>query len=86
MSKVSLTAVVRYCDHLLGTTRVQDYERAANGLQVENRGGVTRIAAAVDATLAPVRLAAAAQADLLRVHHGLFWGPDAMVVVPAVRR
>ncbi len=86
MSKVSLTAVVRYCDRLLGTTRVQDYERAANGLQVENRGGVTRIAAAVDATLATVRLAAAATADLLRVHHGLFWGPDAMVVVPAVRR
>ena len=75
MSKVSLTAIVRYCDRLLGTTRVQDYKRAANGLQVENRGGVTRIAAAVDATLATVCLAAAAKADLLLVHHGLFWGP-----------
>ncbi len=75
MSKVSLTAIVRHCDRLLRTDRVQDYERAANGLQVENRGVVTRIAAAVDATLATVRLAAAAQADLLLVHHGLFWGP-----------
>ena len=38
-------------------------------------GAVTRIAAAVDASLATVRLAAAAKADLLLVHHGLFWAP-----------
>ncbi len=75
MSKVSLAVIVRYCDQLLRTARVQDYERAANGLQVENRGSVTRIAAAVDATLRTVRLAVAAKADLLLVHHGLFWEP-----------
>jgi dinuclear metal center YbgI/SA1388 family protein len=75
MSKVSLTAMVRYSDQLLRTDKVQDYDRAANGLQVENRGSVTRIAATVDASLATVRLAAAAQADLLLVHHGLFWTP-----------
>jgi dinuclear metal center YbgI/SA1388 family protein len=75
MSKASLAGIVRYCDRLLHTARVQDYERAANGLQVENSGAVTRIAAAVDATLATVRLAVAAKADLLLVHHGLFWGP-----------
>jgi dinuclear metal center YbgI/SA1388 family protein len=74
MSKVSLAVMVRYCDRLLRTARVQDYERAVNGLQVENRGSVTRIAAAVDATLATVRLAVRARADLLLVHHGLFWG------------
>jgi dinuclear metal center YbgI/SA1388 family protein len=75
MSKASLSAIVSYCDHLLRTAQVQDYERAANGLQVDNAGAVTRIAAAVDATLATVRLAVAAKADLLLVHHGLFWGP-----------
>jgi dinuclear metal center YbgI/SA1388 family protein len=75
MSKGPLAAIVRYCDQLLRTAKVQDYDRAANGLQVENRGSVTRIAAAVDASLATVRLAAAAKADLLLVHHGLFWGP-----------
>ena len=37
MSKASLAAIVRYCDQLLRTAEVQDYERAANGLQVENR-------------------------------------------------
>jgi dinuclear metal center YbgI/SA1388 family protein len=40
---------------------------------VENRGGVTKIAAAVDATLTTVRLAIAARADAMVVHHGLFW-------------
>ncbi len=73
MSKVALSGIVRYCDRLLGTAAVRDYDRAANGLQVENRGTVTRLAAAVDATLATVRLAVAAKADLLLVHHGLFW-------------
>ena len=73
MSRVSLAAIVRYCDELLRTAEVQDYDRAANGLQVENRGSVTRIGATVDASLATVRLAAAAKANLLLVHHGLFW-------------
>jgi dinuclear metal center YbgI/SA1388 family protein len=74
MPKISLTAVVRHCDRLLRTLEIGDYEGAANGLQVENRGAVTRVAAAVDGSLATVRLAVAAGADLLLVHHGLFWG------------
>src|SRR4051812_44841748 len=74
MAKASLKKIVSYCDQLLRTNEVQDYERAANGLQVENDGTVTRIAATVDASLATVKLAIAAKADLLIVHHGLFWG------------
>jgi len=74
MSKASLAAIVRYCDRELDTAGREDYDRAFNGLQLENRGWVTRIAATVDASLATVRLAAAARADLLIVHHGLFWG------------
>ena len=74
MAKVSLAQIVRHCDRTLRIGQVQDYERAANGLQVENRGRVSRIAAAVDASLATVQLAVAAKADLLLVHHGLFWG------------
>ncbi len=75
MAKVSLAAIVRHCDKILRTSAFGDYAGAVNGLQVENRGGVTRIAAAVDASLATVRLAIAARADLLIVHHGLFWTP-----------
>jgi dinuclear metal center YbgI/SA1388 family protein len=73
MAKVSLLTVTRYCDRLLGTDRIHDYDDAFNGLQAANRGSVTRIAATVDATPATVKLAVAAKADLLIVHHGLFW-------------
>jgi dinuclear metal center YbgI/SA1388 family protein len=75
MPKQLLTAVTNYCDRVLRTKEAQDYEGAVNGLQVENRGNVTRIAAAVDASLATVKLAIAAGADLMIVHHGLFWSP-----------
>jgi dinuclear metal center YbgI/SA1388 family protein len=71
-----LKTIVKYCDRLLRTDDLKDYDRAANGLQVENRGTVTRIGAAVDASLATVKLAIRANADLLIVHHGLFWGPS----------
>jgi dinuclear metal center YbgI/SA1388 family protein len=73
MPKAPLNAIVAHCDRILRTVDIKDYERAANGLQVQNRGSVTRIAAAVDASLATVKLAVRAKADLLIVHHGLFW-------------
>ena len=75
MIAVPLFAIVRHCDRLLQTGRIQDYGGAANGLQVENRGRVSRMAAAVDASRATVELAIKARADLLIVHHGLFWNP-----------
>jgi len=68
-----LAAIVKHCDTLLRTAAIGDYAGAVNGLQVQNSGGVTRLAAAVDASAATVALAAAAGADLLLVHHGLFW-------------
>ncbi|HWW01031.1 MAG TPA: Nif3-like dinuclear metal center hexameric protein [Candidatus Acidoferrum sp.] len=74
MAQASLSEIVRYCDRMLRIAEVEDYPGAANGLQVENRGRVRRIAAAVDGSLATVQLATAAGADLLVVHHGLFWG------------
>lgn len=73
MKRVSLASVVSHCDRTLRTARIGDYDGAVNGLQVENSGTVTRIAATVDASLATVKLAVAAKADLLIVHHGLFW-------------
>jgi len=76
MSKISLAAVVKHCDQILRTTAIGDYDGAVNGLQVENSGAVTHIAATVDASLATVKLAIAAKADLLLVHHGLFWSPS----------
>ena len=75
MPKTSLAAIVKHCDQILRTKETGDYDGAANGLQVENSGAVTKIAATVDASLATVKLAIAAKADLLLVHHGLFWSP-----------
>src|SRR6266700_6900344 len=75
MPKTLLAAIASHCDQILRTRQFGDYDGAANGLQVENSGTVSRIAAAVDASLATVRLAIGAKADLLIVHHGLFWGP-----------
>jgi dinuclear metal center YbgI/SA1388 family protein len=76
MPKTPLAAIVEHCDRILRTPETGDYESAVNGLQVENSGTVTRLAAAVDASLATVKLAIAAKADLLIVHHGLFWSPS----------
>ena len=76
MPKASLADIVAFCDRNLRTAEIGDYDGAANGLQVENSGAVTRIAAAVDASLATVKLAIAAKADLLIIHHGLFWSPS----------
>src|SRR5436190_1527761 len=76
MPNASLAAIVKHCDALLRTRDIADYDGAANGLQVENSGAVTRIAATVDASLATVKLAIKAKADLLLVHHGFFWSPS----------
>jgi dinuclear metal center YbgI/SA1388 family protein len=76
MSKASLAAIVRHCNRRMRTDRIGDYDGAVNGLQAANRGSVRRVAAAVDASLATVNLAVETGADLLIVHHGLFWGPS----------
>jgi len=73
MPKVKLATIASHCDEILRTGEIGDYDGAMNGLQVENSGTVTKIAAAVDASLSTIKLAIEARADLLIVHHGLFW-------------
>ncbi len=70
---MELSTIVNYLDQLLSTSEVRDYPQAHNGLQLANRGEVKRIAVAVDACLPVIEQAIAAEADLLIVHHGLFW-------------
>lgn len=73
---VAGTPLARIADHLdtlLRTAEVPDYPGAMNGVQVENEGPVTRCAVAVDASLATIQGAVDAGANLLVVHHGLFW-------------
>jgi dinuclear metal center YbgI/SA1388 family protein len=75
MPKVPLKTVVANCDKILRTAEIKDFSGAVNGLQMENSGAVTKIVAAVDASLTTAKLAVDAKADLLIVHHGLFWSP-----------
>ena len=81
-----LARVVAYLDALLQTADVPDYGGAVNGLQFANGGRVTKVAAAVDFSRATVRGAIDAGADLLLVHHGMFWGGAAPVVGAAYER
>jgi len=78
--------VTAYLDDYLRVREVPDAPQALNGLQLANGGEITRVAAAVDLCEATVRLAAEARADLLLVHHGLFWGGPRPLTGPAYRR
>ena len=63
---------------LLSVDRFKDY--GPNGLQVEGREAVLRLVSGVTASLALIEAAAAAQADAILVHHGLFWrGQDGRI-------
>jgi dinuclear metal center YbgI/SA1388 family protein len=73
MKSVSLKTLVQHCNRLLNIGGIEDWPGAVNGLQLENNGQVTRIAASVDATLSTARKAVEMGADLMVVHHGLFW-------------
>lgn len=77
---MSLSSIVNALDDELRTRDVPDSSVALNGLQVANRGHVTSIAVAVDASLASIQAAAKCGADLLIVHHGLFWGGTQPIV------
>lgn len=62
-----------YLDRYLDVAGVPDYPGAQNGLQVEATRDVSRVALAVDAAQATIDEAIARGADILIVHHGLFW-------------
>lgn len=78
-ARIPREAFSRYLDDLLEASRFKDY--SPNGLQVEGRATVRRVATAVTASLAAVRAAVEWDADVLLVHHGWFWrGDDPRVV------
>ena len=82
---MSLARIVSHLDRELRTAEIADYPGAWNGLQIENSGAVTKVAAAVDACEAVIAEAVARGATLLLVHHGLFWS-GVQPLVGAVRR
>lgn len=80
MSNARAVDLSQRIDRLLGVSGHPDYPRALNGLQVDHRGPVRGIAAAVDASLHAINMAADLGANFLIVHHGLFWGGAEAVV------
>ncbi len=70
---VPLRDIVSALDAELRTSEIPDYPGAVNGLQIANPGAVHRVAVAVDASRAAITEAIISGADLLIVHHGLFW-------------
>ncbi len=70
---MQLSELSGYLNDYLRVEEVPDSAGALNGLQLENAGEITRVAAAVDASEASVHAAIDAGCDLLLVHHGLFW-------------
>ena len=73
------TDLVDYLDNYLDIANVPDYKDAFNGLQVEGSPTVTQIAVAVDACQATILAAIAGDAQMMIVHHGLFWGRQAPI-------
>ena len=86
MSDPSLATIAAHLDALLEIAGTPDYPLALNGIQVAHRGPVRRIAAAVDCSQRTIDAAAAGGANLLLVHHGLFWGGLRPLVGPHLAR
>ena len=76
--------LITYLDEYLRVREIEDSSQ--NGLQVEGPEEVTRIAFAVDGCQATFEQAVAAGAQLLIVHHGLFWDKPLRLVGPYFRR
>lgn len=81
-----LTELTEYLDNFLRVREVRDAPTALNGLQVQNSGEVSRIAAAVDGSEASIREAIARGCDLLLVHHGIFWSGNVPLTARRYRR
>lgn len=80
---MKLESLLQYLDRYLGIPEHPDYGRALNGLQVEGPTEIRKIVAAVDASEASILAAAERGADLLLVHHGIFW--DGLVPITGRR-
>jgi dinuclear metal center YbgI/SA1388 family protein len=80
----SLKELVTRLDDVLQTRFYKD--ASLNGLQVEACEEVKHVAVAVDGRLSTFQKAVELGADLLIVHHGLFWGRSEALVGPHLKR
>src|ERR1043166_8816032 len=70
----TLAEVADYLDTTLNVAAIPDYPGAMNGIQLGTTHGITQVATAVDFASVTAHGAIDAGAQLLLVHHGMFWG------------
>ncbi len=68
----ALAQIIAEADSLLESERFEDY--GPNGLQVPGSSEVATLVTGVSASVELFELAREQEADLVLVHHGLFWG------------
>ena len=81
-----LREIVEYLDDYLDVRGVPDYPGAWNGLQVHCRSPIETVRVATDACQVTIDEAARDGAQLLIVHHGLFWTDPLPITGRAYRR
>lgn len=70
--------LLNWCQENLQAAQFKDY--APNGLQVEGEKQIEKIITSVTASLAAIEFAIAQKAQMLLVHHGLFWKSEPIVI------
>lgn len=81
---MTLSELSAYLNQLLPGQGIND--SCPNGLQVEGKSTIRRLATAVSASLQTIEAAIDDGADALIVHHGLFWSRDSFVLQGVKRK
>lgn len=76
--------ILSHLNDYLQAGQFQDY--CPNGLQVEGKQHISRVATAVSASEHILSQAAEKKVDLLIVHHGIFWNKDPYVIIGPKKR
>ena len=84
MTGVCRDEILRYLDEYLSAREFRDY--GPQGLQVEGKERVQKVVSGVSGSVALFEAAAAAGADLVIVHHGIFWDRESRVVKGGLKR
>ena len=81
-----LESVLQFIEDTFGVSEFPDYAHALNGLQLQGPEEINHLAVAVDASEVTIRGALKEGAQLLLVHHGLFWDGIGPISGPRFRK
>src|SRR3954462_15896265 len=84
MQSAPLNDLIGHLDALLNPSAFDDY--GPNGLQVPGTGAISTVVTGVSASVELFESAAEHDADLVVVHHGLFWGATGPIDARLKRR